>query len=136
MEQEAAALWGHPRLEVCLLFSVSLSIPLQRGVGLVSPVSPPHPADMQREWLLPPHLTGAPFPALNLRPTPSTLAWPLSTILPKLLHIPLAPCSLLARERALSSAWGAAKPGARCGAEGPAGAGVPPCCSLWGSRGK
>ena len=54
MEQEAAALWGHPRQEVCLLFSVFLSIPLQRGVDLVSPVAPPHPADMQREWLLPP----------------------------------------------------------------------------------
>lgn len=54
MGQEAAALWGQPRLEACLLFSVFLSIPLQRGVDLVSPVAPPHPADMQREWLLPP----------------------------------------------------------------------------------
>lgn len=41
MEQEAAALWGHPRLEVCLLFSVFLSIPLRRGVDLISPVAPP-----------------------------------------------------------------------------------------------
>lgn len=44
---------GAPRLDACLAFSVFLSSPLQRGINLVPPVTPPYPADVQGDLLLP-----------------------------------------------------------------------------------